>query len=115
MTTCAECNHTFDPDDPRACIDKREVTAEMDFPKQDPLCPLCAYQMIGGLEAWAVANDCNGIFGDTIRRTRSEVEALLQPGPQSYGGVGCEAIPVRVYRERQDRIEIRAFNEGERV
>jgi hypothetical protein len=103
---CGECHHFFDPTDKRSFRPSR-AAADM-----EPLCPLCAQFLLHGREAWAVWNDCNGIFSDTVRATKTEVEELMKPGPMSYGGVGCEAVPVRVLLEPDDRRDIREHFEA---
>ena len=46
---------------------------------------------LSGREAWAVANDCQGIFEDAVRSTRKEASALLDEYP-------CANVrPVRIY------------------
>lgn len=89
---CSECDLFFDPRDRRAF-----------FGRGDVQCPACAMGHRGD-EAWAVTNDCNGIFEVVWRR--DEAKGRLS----EYDG--CYVIPVRVYEEPLHRRCIREFIEA---
>ena len=101
MMRCEECEHQFDPADKRADIsdDKRYPT----------LCPLCCHMRYRGDEEWAVWNDCQGIFECRVRL--AEVEQLIR---DEYSDVGARPMPVRVYREPEERHDIRFWIERQR-
>lgn len=65
--------------------------------------------MRGGAPAWAVANDCQGIFSCSVRHTRAECVALLP----DYGS-GAEVVPVRIHREPAKDVWLRKEQERER-
>ncbi|UGY23772.1 hypothetical protein HU675_0038470 [Bradyrhizobium septentrionale] len=100
---CEECEHFFDAADPRASV--------LNTDEFGPRCPACNIQLHGGTEAWALANDCQGIWGDTIRWTKAEAVELLK---DTHKDTESRVIPVRVYEEADSyRIELREYRERE--
>lgn len=89
----AVCDCFFDRADKRAWLGDRDLVFS-------PTCPACQIATLGGREAWAVTNDCNGIFCDAIAETRAEARELAAQDP--YASAGCYVVPVRVYEEPDD-------------
>ena len=56
-----------------------------------------------GAEAWALKNDCNGIFEDTIAASEWGAQQHLNRAEYSDPEVGCYAVPVRIYEEPVER------------
>lgn len=90
--TCAHCDHFFDPSDRRAAFTKKSD------PKYPPICPACAIETLRGNEAWAVWNNCNGVF--EVCMDRDDAVKKLAEYPVE---AGCKVVPVRVYEEPEDR------------
>lgn len=86
---CGWCDHFFDP------TDKRSYIPDPPDPRYPPRCPACTREQLCGDKAWAVWNDCNGVFEVSFDR-RGAVKRL-EEYPQ-----GCSVIPVRVYAEPRD-------------
>jgi len=102
---CGDCGHFFDSSDKRANL------AYLGDPRFPPICPACNIQTMKGVEAWGLANDCQGLFDETVCPTRKEAEAKLD---DIYKNMGCTVVPVRIYVEREDRFGIRHWTESER-
>jgi hypothetical protein len=105
MLVCGDCGHFFDS------ADKRANLAYLGDPRFPPTCPACSIQTMGGTEAWGLANDCQGLFDETVRGSRKEANAKLDP---NYHGMGCKVVPVRIYVEREDRFGLRNWLEDQR-
>ncbi len=86
MLTCDECGHLFDPSDTRAFA----------YPDAGPRCAYCWAMTITGAEAWAVWNNCEGIFTCSVTHTKEEAEAILK---RSGCGPDEKVVPVRVLLE----------------
>lgn len=101
---CDWCEHWFDAKDRRAHI---PVPPD---PRYSPRCPACTIMSLQGDEAWAISNDCNGIF--EVTDTRAQAVAKLV----DYEGADCEVIPVRVYvdesRDMREWVEQRRIDAG---
>lgn len=93
--TCEECGHFFDPSDKRSCMPSER------FPDMRPCCPACALMNYSGAEAWAVANDCNGVFTDTVAQRRADAERTAAQPP--FSGDDCKAVPVRIFIDEGER------------
>lgn len=108
MTTqqpkCRECGHTFSRSDRRGWINRDEI--------ENSCCPLCSAMSFGS-HAWAIANDCNGVFDTEVYATKAAAEAeCAKPEWQS---AGCAVVPVIVLRdERGDAEWRRDFEEKQR-
>jgi len=102
---CDDCGHFFDPADGRSRVFK---PSEL-FPNPSRVCPACWLMSCGSAEAWAVHNNCQGVFTCGVATTSAEAEALLQQYPS-----GCTVVPVRVIAEPEDRFDIRKWSEKER-
>lgn len=102
---CGSCDHFFDP------ADKRHYRG-MNDPRYPPRCPACTIEELSGREAWALKNSCQGLWEDSVRYTRSDAQALLDSDPGAYPG--SHVIPVRLYEEREDRIDMRHWSETNR-
>ena len=63
-------------------------------------CPYCAQMQLRGRKAWAIKNDCNGIFEETSRHRRADVERLLA-GEWSHATDGLYLLPVRIYEDEE--------------
>lgn len=68
MLTCIECGFDFDQRDPRAGV----FEGRPDLSR----CPAC-YMLESGRTGWAVWNDCNGIFGCSVRETKESAQERL--------------------------------------
>jgi hypothetical protein len=95
---CGECDHFFDPSD------KRSFVPNPPDPRYPQLCPACTIQTLHGREAWAVWNDCNGVF--EVHLDREDAVGKL---PEYPAGAECKVIPVRVYEESEDRWGLREW------
>lgn len=103
MTTlrCAECGHDFDIRDRRGYVPK-------DKP-DDATCPACWLERHEGAPAWAISNDCQGVFACSVFHSKREaVEALAQ-----FGWHDCRIVPVRVHAETVDGARFREFENAE--
>lgn len=102
---CGDCGHFFDSSDKRANL------AFPNDPRFSPICPACNLQTMKGVEAWALANDCQGLFDETVCGSRKEAAAKLDG---MYRDMGCCVVPVRIHIEREDRFGIRNWSEDQR-
>ena len=54
-------------------------------------------QYLRGTPAWAVWNDCQGVFACSVFHSKSEADASLQ----SRYWDGAKVVPVRIYTEHE--------------
>lgn len=84
MLECQACEMRFDPRDERAAVysDRPDLTR----------CPICNVLDFAGLRAWAVSNNCQGVFTCGIAGSKEDATEHLNSG--RYDGAGCEVVPV---------------------
>jgi hypothetical protein len=99
LRVCVDCDHLFDARDDRGFLPSKNAR------DLDPVCPACN-QVARGAEAWAVHNDCQGVFEDGIRGRKAETDAIAEAW-----NVGAKSVPVRVIVEPEDRHDMRAWSE----
>jgi hypothetical protein len=100
---CGACDHFFDSSDKRhyrGMNDRRYL----------PRCPACTIETLNGNEAWALRNDCQGLWDDSVRYTRAEAQELLEKNPDSYPD--CYVYAVRVYEDKDQ--DMRHWSENQR-
>ena len=102
MLKCEECSFNFDERDKRAFIHSDGKSHS---------CPACKIMGFGSIEAWAVSNDCQGVFTDSISSSRKAAEYELQ----KFGGrnAGACVVPVRVIAEPKDKHHFRNWCEDQ--
>lgn len=86
MLECQACEMRFDPRDERAGVfsDRPDLNR----------CPLCNVLDFRGVRAWAVSNNCQGVFTCGIASSKESATERLNSG--DYDGAGCEVVPVVV-------------------
>lgn len=87
--TCSECGHFFDPADRRGYVPGPEMK------HLEPTCPACWLLRHGGAPAWAVWNNCQGVFACSVFHWKREAEERRQ---KDFGG-RHNVVPVRVIAE----------------
>lgn len=102
---CGECEHWFLRFDQRA-------DAWLDHPEWEPRCAVCALFAHGHGDAWAVFNDCQGVFSNMVFWSRAEA-ARAAAEPENVEA-DCYVAPVQVIREPEWRVSAREFEERER-
>ena len=93
---CDTCGNLYDVNDPRAFTEDHILQ-----------CPLCKDQFLRGATAWAIWNDCQGVFACSVFHSKSEADAALQE--KSWGD--AKVVPVRIYKEREDQTFFREAEE----
>lgn len=108
IATCGDCEHLFDTRDDRAFVlndaDKKK------YPELHSVCPACN-QVSDASKAWAVWNDCQGIFTNAVFNSRAEAMACLA---ETFTVDQESVVPVRVLVEPEENWWHRAFEERER-
>lgn len=100
MLRCDECGFMFDQKDKRCSLSTDE--------RYPNLCPACALMSYRGSTAWAIHNDCQGVFTMAVHSTREA--ALKELGEPGWNG--CVVAPVRIYVEPKDRWPYREWCEA---
>jgi len=105
MLTCEKCDHRFDPEDKRAFVPLPEWGLK-------PICPACNIVLgTRSTGAWAVWNDCNGVFTHTLSGTRRQAQETLAAESLSSGDFGGRVVPVRVIIEPEENWPFRNWDE----
>lgn len=103
--TCDDCGHIFDPSDSRAFLKPEEKK----YAHLENSCPACQ-QMQSGATAWAIWNDCQGIFTCSIFHSKKEAEKILG---KDFTRDQEKVVPVRVLVEPEDNWWMRDMHEKE--
>lgn len=90
---CGDCGHFFDGRDDRGFV----PPASASLP---PACPACNI-VSRAAEAWALVNECQGVFVDAVFHSRGDARAAI------VLGIHDDAAPVRVIREPAEGIWLR--------
>lgn len=107
MLKCDDCEFDFDPKHPLA-IDRPSV---VEPGKRWQQCPACYLMGVNGsTDAWAVWNDCQGVFTDSVFSRRKQAEADLK---ENFGDDNASArvVPVRIVVEPEDKHWMRDMRE----
>lgn len=102
---CSDCGFPFDSTDPRCYVPNNAD----ELRKYGAHCAACQILAHEGAPAWALWNDCQGVFACSVFHSRAEArDALKKSGWQNE-----TVVPVRVFREREDREWLRNWEERE--
>lgn len=101
--TCGDCGHFFDPADERCFRSDHAFYRDPRYRGLGSICPACN-QMKDGATAWAVHNDCNGVFTSMLHATKADADAQAKP-------LECGVVPVRVLIEPEDNWDRRDWDD----
>lgn len=104
--TCTDCGHQFDGSDRRGFVPKAASERE----RYGVTCPACQIVKGIGSEAWAIWNECEGVFACSVFTTRAEAKSALANAGWSDDEI---VVPVRVFREAGQREWYRAVAEDD--
>lgn len=101
LLPCDQCGHWFLRYDSRAYVSK---TGSF-----ETFCPVCALFVFEHGEAWAIWNDCQGVFPDEVFSRRDEAAAALMA--PCWDGTDSTVVAVNVLRVPEWQVADREWSE----